>query len=403
MNINQKNFLSIINNSIHNKSVTLMEPVDYEGIIKIARAHNLIALVGEQLCQTPEFATQPLFEKVSTMSMAVVAIQSIKTDNFLNLYKAFLEEDIHPIVMKGIICRQLYGDLSNHRPSGDEDILIQKSEFDKAKDILINNGYIPEIKEVTPKYLEELQEISFVNEKNGLTIEFHFNPIGRENSLRIKMNDYFDSVFDDSIEFEIDQVPIRTMNHTDEFLFLALHTFKHMCTAGFGIRQVLDILLYMEKYNDEIHWEYIKQALKDIGAYSFFQDILYIGDKYLGFNTSFEYEANCPEDLLEDIFESGVFGNETQAQVLASRMTGLTVTNKDRKVGFYVRNLFPGKKYFMVSNPEILEKPYILPILWMKRWFKFLKKNRKESGKLAQESMEISKRRTELLKKYDII
>ena len=163
MNNNQRNFLSIINSSIHNKTVSLVEPVDYESIIQIARAHNLIALVGQQLYQTPEFATLPLFDIVSNMSISVVAIQSIKTDAFLKLYKAFLEEDIHPIVMKGIICRQLYGDLSNHRPSGDEDILIQKCQFDKTKEILINNGYIPEIKDINPIYLEELQEIRYIN------------------------------------------------------------------------------------------------------------------------------------------------------------------------------------------------------------------------------------------------
>lgn len=37
--------------------------------------------------------------------------------------------------MKGIVCRQLYGELCNHRPSADEDILIRRSVED-----LMENG-----------------------------------------------------------------------------------------------------------------------------------------------------------------------------------------------------------------------------------------------------------------------
>ena len=46
---------------------------------------------------------------------------------------------------------------------------------------------------------------------------------------------------------------------------------------------------------------------------------------------------------------------------------------------------------------------WLLPIAWVERWRRFLKRNQKQDNSLAKESLAISTRRTELLKKYDIL
>lgn len=84
---------------------------------------------------------------------------------FLQFYKKFLKADVHPIVMKGIICRQLYGEYCDHRPSGDEDILIRKSEYEYVEKTLVENGYIPEKENVTLAQLEDAQEKTFLTDK----------------------------------------------------------------------------------------------------------------------------------------------------------------------------------------------------------------------------------------------
>lgn len=44
----------------------------------------------------------------------------------MSLYRTLLTEDLHPIVMKGFVYLQIYGELAGQRPSGDVDILIEK-------------------------------------------------------------------------------------------------------------------------------------------------------------------------------------------------------------------------------------------------------------------------------------
>ena len=186
------------------------------------------------------------------------------------LYKEFLKSDIHPIVMNGIIYRQLYGEYCDHRPSGDEDILIRKSEYKHAEKILVANGHIPENKNVTPALLEDVQEITFYSGQTGLSIEVHINPIGHEYRWLRQLKDCFQNVFMSCHEEIIDGVQVTTMGHTDHMLFLILHAFKHLSTGGFGICQVVDILLYAEKYGAECNWTYLHHILSELKADEFF-------------------------------------------------------------------------------------------------------------------------------------
>lgn len=183
-------------------------------------------------------------------TMFAMAWQARRTEAFLALYKELLKAGNHPIVMEGLICRQLYGEYCDHCPSGDEDILIRKSEYEQVQQILQENGYRPEYQDVTDAQLDDLQEVTFFNGQTGLSIEVHVNPIGHEDGWRRQLNNCFKDVFQNCREEVIDGIPIMTMEHTDHMLFLILHAFRHLTVGGFGIRQILDILLYPEKYRD---------------------------------------------------------------------------------------------------------------------------------------------------------
>lgn len=96
------------------------------------------------------------------------------------------------------------------------DIIVKLQDFDKSKQIML---------------------------EQGLSVDAHINPMEYENNLRTKMKDCFKNVFDNSVQMEIDLQTIYTMSYTDHFLFLVLHAFKHFTSGGLGIRQLVDILL----------------------------------------------------------------------------------------------------------------------------------------------------------------
>lgn len=401
--------MTLLSESIHNTSSSdlFLSPEEWKTVLKLAKAHNVLPLVFERASEHTSFTELQPYPKYAVSAMRIVATQAKQTEVFLTLYKSFLRSDLHPIVMKGVICRQLYGERSDYRPSGDEDILIQKSEFELVKEVLINNGFIPESEKITAGQLEELQEVTFYHPNPNLAIEVHLNPIGHENSWRQQFDDCFKNVFQDYREENIHGISIRTMNHTDHLLFLVLHAFKHLTVGGFGIRQVTDILMYIERYGTKCDWRYLNEMISRLKADSFLGDIVYIGNQYLGFHLETDTKINCPNELLEEILSCGAFGNATQSQRTAAQMTSAAVSgrgsNGEAKLKTMLYTVFPSRAWLLGAHPELQEKPWLLPVRWVQRWKRFLVHNKQNGGNLAFESIQISKRRIELLEKYGIL
>ena len=417
-----RNFLTILNSILHNmedgcpsenglpaqsgkRDFCLEPPVDFGEIMKLAREHNLSALVGDALCACPEFTASEQYQSAVSETIGAVTSQTIRTAEFLQIYQKLTDAGLKPIVMKGIICRELFGEKRDYRPSADEDILIRREDFEAVSKVMEAGGFRAERDDVTARQLEELQEVTFNDAAGRLHIEVHTNVIGHEDSLRATMNDYFLNVFDDPLTVEVDKVTLYTMNHTDHFLFLVLHMFKHILLSGCGIRQILDILLYYRRYGDEIDWEYVNRCLRESEADRFFSDIIFLGNKYLGFHLDAPCEPLCPEDLLDDMVRNGAFGNGTQMQRTAASMTSAAIRNRDKKSGMrtFVRTLFPERERMAAAHPELLEKPWLQPVFWVKRWIRFLRHNRENGGNLAADSIAVSRRRMALLRKYRIL
>ncbi len=400
VDVHIKNFLILLRNIVQDEKNPLEVPVDAEKILELAARHNILPLMSEALYNVPGFGDLSISESYSRRAMALVTAQAKRTVHFLDLYGEFEKKGIYPLVLKGIVCRSLYGQWCDHRPSSDEDILIRKSEFESSRKILEDAGYVCEIGDVTASMVDELQEITFKNEKTKLTVELHLNPMGHDNDLRGVMNGFFENVWDNRIEMSVGGTKIYTMGHTDHFLFLIFHALRHFTAGGFGVRQMLDVLIYASKFENDIDMEYIIEALKKIKAEFFFEDMLYIGNTYLGFNLKRHGEARCPEEMLEDVFSSGVFGNSTQVQRTAAPMVSAAVSGKKQRV---FSTIFPSKRRLVNQFPELNQKPWLLPFIWVKRMFNFIKHNKSMGGSLAKDSMAHGNKRIALLKKYGII
>lgn len=409
MNYQVKSFCAFLERIIQDdKEIYLQGDEDWSYLVRMAKEHNLLALFVEGASKCYSFISRPEYEKEMNESIAIVLAQVKRTSAFLKLYQSFIEVGIHPIVMKGLICRELYGKFGEHRPSGDEDILIRPSEYELAKNVLITNGYISEIDKESESQIERLQEVSFIHPKERLHIELHLNPMGRETEDRARMSDNFLNVFENYREVDIQGVPVRTMNHQDHLTFLILHAFKHFTLGGFGIRQMLDILLYQKQFGSEIDFGCLNETLCEFKALEFWNDMIHIGNRYLGFELSAIKEPNCPEDLLEDMVRSGAFGNKSQAEITAGRATMRAsanyLNNKSSNMFIVVwRSVFPSKVYMLDQAPYLLKKPWLLPVAWFRRWCKFVTKSKGCNASLTVESMKISQRRMKVLKKYDLV
>ncbi|MBQ5869484.1 MAG: nucleotidyltransferase family protein, partial [Lachnospiraceae bacterium] len=350
MDVQISNFLKILRMIFDEKcEFSLNEPADWACLSELARKQNLLPLFFEIASRSEAYVTSDGYTKDQLDTFAMVAAQIQRSSAFLDIYGKITAQGIYPIVMKGIVCRQLYGELGEHRPSGDEDILVEVKDFPKVKEILEQENYICSVPVITERSLEQIHEISFYNLDQKLNLDVHINAIGKENEDRARMNRLFQDVHEHGQRIRSDGVDIKVLEPTESLLFLIVHAYKHFLSKGVGFRQVLDTLLYYRKYKSEIKVDRLQEALKYCKAELFWMDILYIGNEYLGLYEARPEQICCPEELLQDMMQAGVFGGREKADFVAANvnLAAENGTNRQGKIHTLIRAAFPSRQVLL--------------------------------------------------------
>lgn len=380
-------------------------------LFDLAIQHQILPMVYEAVYACPAFGSMPDNQKdyIKHRMIQQVMVQGRKTAEFLALYSRLLEKSLTPIVVKGIICREMYRE-PDYRASGDEDVLIPPEQFTLCDQVFRENAMDYLEPEKDP---EKEGEVPYYKKGGLLHIELHKELFPAQSEAYGELNEMFRNVFQRKIQTEIQGIPVYTMGHTDHLLYLILHAFKHFLHSGFGIRQVCDIVIYANTYGSEIDWEYLYQACQKIRGENFTAALFHIGEKYLNFDKEqahypavWQEEEADGEALLDDLLQGGVFGDSSLSRKHSSNMTLAAVT--DEKKGKKAKaslasSLFPDKEY-MAGKYTYLEKyPFLLPAAWGSRILNYMKETKGTKNNDAKESIEIGNQRIELLKKYKII
>ncbi len=384
---------------------------DWQMLFRLCQYHQILPMIYDTVYACPAFQTCPqeTVQMIKTQVIRQVMVQSRKTEEFLQLYKKLLEQDLTPLVVKGLVCRELYRE-PDYRCSGDEDVLIPAEQFKACSEVFAAAGMEMLEPDQDP---DEAGEVPFYKVGGLLHIELHKELFSSESEAYGDLNRLFDGVFERKIQDTIHGVPVYTMCHTDHLLYLILHAFKHFLHSGFGIRQVCDIVIYAEAFGKEIDWDDLMEKCKGIHADVFAASLFDIGKKELTFDP---VKACYPEswssvevdgsDLLEDLLEGGVFGDSSMSRKHSSNITLQAVSEdkKGKKAGAsLVQTLFPDRKYMERTYTYLKKYPFLLPAARASRILNYLKESKSMSGNDAMESIEIGNHRVDLMKKYKII
>ena len=402
---NREVLLNILNSFIHPDiplpDLSSVTAEDWMDILKVSIEQAIFPIVYEQARNQDGFKELPEeYKKVFRVKTRnIVVVQTMKTDFFLSLYNNILESKIKPLVVKGVVLRNIYP-IPDYRMSSDEDVLIDKKDFKAVDEFLQANGFKrPEIADP-----ENEHEISYVDSKMGMVIELHLTLFPESSEAYGHLNREFPAVHDRAVEELINGKKVYTLNPTQHMLYLICHSVKHFIHSGFGIRQLCDMVLFAERYGDLIDWNELIESTKKQHIYVFFMNLLCAGEKYLGFSwekakikkPKMKFD---PENIINDMFEGGVFGKNDAARVHSSNMTIEAVSTGDSKKVSY-KTFFPGIKYIEDRYSYVKKHKWLLPVAWIQRIVSYIF-SMKTSG--VKKTMEIGNRRIELLKKYDLV
>lgn len=395
--------------------------VDAALFFQLAEDHLLLPAVCQVLCNDNKLwgNAQIAAEVKGAMGLTPLELrhraveqtarQIIKTDEFLRMYGMLQQQGYKPLVMKGIVIRELYK-WKNYRISGDEDILLPLGIMEKCEGFLLKEGM-----ELT--FNPETNEKTFLLKEGGLRLDLHHTFFDPSSDICGGWNSFFEDAAKRSVDIKISGRFLRTLSPTDHLLFLILHAFKHFIYRGIGIRQAADVLVYMDRYQDEVDWEYIWSCCRQVRADGFLRAMIQIGLHSLmpddGLRTiSDRFSCGRVDEgpLLLDILEAGIHGFAERDRFRSIYMTEYAVArrNKDQpysRFGNMAYIAFPSMKSMTSSYAWLKKAPVLLPAAWIMRLCKYaidtLAGNKKQDNNA--DMIRIGSERIEMMKKYGIL
>lgn len=382
---------------------------DWRALINMAEIHKLLPLFYEVAHVYMEKAEPELALSLKRRNREQVMLQTIKTADFLDMYKKLTEAGLRPLVVKGITCRNLYPK-PDLRVSSDEDMLIDSAVFESCDKALCEIDFYCEDDELVK---ERSYEISYRKSQSPLYIELHKKLFPEHDSIYSAWNEFFANVHENAVSENIQGVEVFSLEYTDHMLYLICHALKHFLHSGFGIRQVCDIIMFANAYGNKMYWQRLYENCEQIHALAFAASIFKIGEKYL----NFDRDKACyslawmnisvdEQPMLTDLLVAGIYGSADMSRKHSSNITlnAMGASMEGKSAGASVlKTVFPSAKNLVVGYPYLKKNPWLLPVAWMTRLFKYAKESVGEKDNSATESIRIGQQRVELLKMYGVI
>lgn len=370
-------------------------------LLEFARMHLVYPIIYDAVRNTEIFQCLPEQEQQACKQEAksLVIGQILRTDFFLHTYCKIVSAGVTPLVIKGIVLRNLYAK-PDYRVSSDEDILVKKEEFCKLDGILVSLGFTRTLGE----HPLTKHEITYWHQGNGIHLEVHFTLFPEDSDAYGHLNRAFEDVFDRQVTERIQGVDIHTLDPTQHMLYLVCHGLKHFLHSGFGIRQVCDMVMFAQSCGDRIDWGAIECWARKQNFYLFWMNLMEIGSKYLGFSWE-KAGLHKPEDIpldcevmLQDLLDSGIYGKSSGHRIHSSNMTLWAAAGGHCRSGM-ITALLPGLSYMKMKYPYLEKHKWLLPLAWCQRALRYRKNTNKQE---ISATVDTGKRRVELLKQYGL-
>lgn len=295
-------------------------------------------------------------EKIKQLVMSSAMKSLAQLSLIKEMSKRLEENKISHQVLKGAVLKGVYNN-PVYREMGDIDIMIYGEDIKRAEKIALQLGF--ELKEVVGHH-------AIYVKKPYLVMEIHWTLFDKQvdknqylyykNSFRAKLADGKSYTY----EFEKE----------DFYVYMVSHMAKHFYETGCGIRNLLDIYVYLEKYKNEIDTDVIAGELSKLGLADFEKHIKKLAYIWI-------LKEECPKfylDLFDYMLDCGIYGkgeNGVWGQLAKeSRINNNSIDEKNIKRIYW----FPSRERMKEQYPWVEKSILLLPIAWLVRIVKGITK-----------------------------
>lgn len=350
-----------------------------------------------------------IYQILENKFQASVALNIQKTAFCEGIVRKLEAEGIECCILKGHTVGRYYSEPES-RESSDFDVYIDACHEKRALKILSDNGFIVH---------ERLKNSNAAKAAH---------PIGGLLELHVVLNSvdvdaaFFKNTIKPQEKYEKTESGLNTLGVNDCAVYLSVHLIKHFLREGAGVRQMMDLLLFLQARKEDIDWNKYVGFLKETNFFKLIQTTMLIGNKYWGMDFDIcDNDEGAMEALLEDVFIGGVFGKEEKGRLsvykdivrLKNSMSEAQANEFTRK---YVNKttfekVFASKKELEKRFKYVKGRVWLLPVAHVHRWWEILMKvifKKASVKKLIYESSGsasdlVKERRLKLLETLEVI
>ena len=231
----------------------LSQVVDWSGLLSEIELHGLAPLFYHHVSENQLAIPDEQLIALRALNLRHGAAANARYKAHAQLHKAFAQENIVLVALKGLALAPMIYTQDQLRPMRDIDLLVAPQSLTQAERIMRECGYDLPAEQAT-RYMRDahqLPDATKLVDGFSISVEIHHDAIGRDivESLR------FGDVQNDLQTVRWRQQTLTTLNHK-----LMLHQLcRHLQGLHPGDRikliNVLDIVAYAEQFQEQIDWQ----------------------------------------------------------------------------------------------------------------------------------------------------
>ncbi|NCB42981.1 MAG: hypothetical protein EOM59_10230 [Clostridia bacterium] len=355
MDATQEFFISVLRSYIINDVSLDASDVDWPVFSRLCRIHNVGGMAYATL-KKARVAVPPDEKKCLEENYYASICYSIKQAEAFKAVSEALEENGVPYIpIKGLVLKELYPN-PELRTMGDMDLLVHDEDRPKCHEIMTELGYT-----------RLAHEFEWLYENNQVEFEIH-SAFKSAYDIIIGQTDIWDNAENKGASKHFE------MNQQYHLVLLLSHAAKH-AFAGFGIRMIIDISLWLRFYRNRIDAKALAQELNCLRILEFAKRVFALGEKYFGIKSPFDdyiMSDSTYEEMCAYIVEGGTFGKDNRSftgldQALVREYLFNNSALRSR-FNIFGRTVFLPYKVAAKRYKYLEDRPYFLPIAWIQRW-----------------------------------
>ncbi|MBP5288746.1 MAG: nucleotidyltransferase family protein [Clostridia bacterium] len=291
---------------------------------------------------------KPLFLEAALRNKARFMQALFEQDRLIALLRG---SDIPLVILKGSAAAAYYP-VPAARTVGDVDLLVKPADYEAARALLRENGYVS----------GHENERHTEYEKNTVDIELH-----RQYSfLEADLEPLLFHVFDTPEPMRVMQYEFPAFPAPENGLVLLDHMRHHFTTGGLGLRHLADWAMFVHREMTPAFWENRFLPLAEQAGMTLFAQVMTrAAELYIGLPGEHPWARASRDDLparvMDFFFVEGNFGVKKDKTALDMEKAAVVLYGK----GFFKGLQSAGKRGWALYH----HFPFLLPFAWLRQAF----------------------------------